>query len=98
MGYVNGSKLRGGTAYRQKSYVKEYIKDRDNRTCQLCGATEAEGARLEADHIIPWSVSHDSTLSNYRTLCTHCNRYTRRNYKRALPEEEYNQWLMRELS
>ena len=66
-----GLKYRGRTAY------KNAILERDNRTCQLCGATEQDGAKLECDHIIPWRISHDSSPDNLRCLCTHCNRYLR---------------------
>jgi len=99
MGYSNGTKLAGGKAYRQHTYLKDYVKARDNYTCQLCGATQAEGAKLEVDHIIPWSISHDSTLENLRTLCLPCNRATRRKRKDAqLPQEEYTQWLHDEIA
>ena len=91
--------LKGGRAYRQSEVLKEHVKDRDNRTCRLCGATEATGATLEVDHIIPWAESHDSTLDNLRCLCLRCNRETRRPRRdRALPVNEYNDWIRRELA
>ena len=67
MGRFSGSQCRRG--------YREQILDRDNRTCQLCGATEADGARLEVDHIVPWRTKHDNSPGNLRCLCTHCNRY-----------------------
>ncbi len=98
MGFVDGSKATGGKHYSQSDGLKGWVKDRDNRTCQICGATEADGARLEVDHIIPFAVSHDSTLSNLRALCIPCNRATRRKRRDAsLPEREYYQWVRGEL-
>lgn len=37
--YKDGSPRRnGGQAYNQHRSLKEYIRERDNYTCQLCGA------------------------------------------------------------
>ncbi len=91
--------IRGGRAYRQHPKVKEHVKDRDNRACRLCGATEATGAVLEVDHAIPWAISHDSTLDNLRCLCLKCNRTTRRPRKdRTLSPADFDAWLRRELA
>ena len=91
--------IRGGKAYRQHPEVKAFVLDRDNRACRLCGRTEADGAILEVDHVIPWAESHDSSLSNLRCLCLQCNRDTRRpRSDRALPVAEYNEWIRRELA
>lgn len=94
-----GQQLRGGRCYSQDRRVKELVKDRDGRACRLCGLTEADGAILEADHIVPWRESHDSTLANLRCLCLKCNRKTRvYTGRRALPVDEYDAWLRRELA
>ena len=50
------------------------IMRRDGFKCQLCGATVADGARLEVDHIIPVSKGGLTEPSNLRTLCSECNR------------------------
>ena len=89
--------FRGGQNYRQHTALKDYIKSRDNNTCQICGA--GLEARLEVDHIIPYAISRDSRIDNLRTLCTRCNRETRR--KRVdskLSEKEYSEWLAEELA
>ena len=84
----------GGQWYSQAVGLKEYIKERDNHMCTLCGSTE----RLEVDHIIPWAISHDSTLPNLRTLCLPCNRKTRRKRKDTpLSHSEYMAWLREEI-
>ncbi len=66
-------KKTGGRWYSQHINVKRYIRERDNYTCQLCGA---EGWIV--DHIIPYAVSHDSTIDNLRVLCHACNLKARR--------------------
>ena len=80
MASVDGSKTKGGRAYRQHQSLKEYIRQRDGYTCQLCGA---EGWIV--DHIKPWRVGHDSTIGNLRVLCHACNLATRRPRKDARP-------------
>ena len=47
---------------------------RDNFTCQLCGATREDGAKLEVDHIKPISKGGKSDMDNLQTLCQACNR------------------------
>lgn len=78
MAYQNGSRQRGGKAYRQHQSLKKFIRERDNYTCQLCGK---EGWIV--DHIIPWTISHDSTLANLRVSCHSCNLKLRQKRKDA---------------
>ena len=88
MAYKDGSRIVGGKAYRQHQSLKTFIRERDNHTCQLCG-----GPGNIVDHIIPWAVSHDSSLTNLRVLCCACNLATRRQRKDARPtldEWEHN--------
>ncbi|MEX2784484.1 HNH endonuclease [Streptococcus sp. H49] len=56
--------------------LREYIKKRDNYTCQICGASVAEQSLLllEVDHITPVSKGGLSTEDNLQTLCWKCNR------------------------
>ncbi|MCK1213383.1 HNH endonuclease [Streptococcus uberis] len=56
--------------------LREYIKKRDNFTCQLCGVSTREHSLilLEIDHIIPISKGGLSNESNLQTLCWKCNR------------------------
>ena len=87
------------SGWQNRSGYKQKILDRDNRTCQICGATEAEGARLEVDHIIPFTVSHDNSETNLRASCTYCNRLTRQKRKdSALSHDEYMVWLRAEIA
>jgi hypothetical protein len=47
---------------------------RDDFACQLCGATAAEGAKLEVDHRIPRARGGLDIFDNLWTLCATCNR------------------------
>ncbi len=67
-------------SYRQNLKYKNMIRDRDNHTCQLCGAPGDT-----VDHIVPFAVSHDSSPTNLRVLCRSCNLATRRKPKNASP-------------
>lgn len=49
------------------------ILNRDNFTCQLCGRTAQDGAKLEVDHIYPVSRGGKTTDDNLQTLCYECN-------------------------
>lgn len=53
---------------------KEVFK-RDNYTCQICGN---RGGKLNADHILPYSLFEElrESLSNGRTLCKDCHKKT----------------------
>ena len=56
--------------------LREYIKRRDNYTCQCCSASTAQQdlLLLEVDHIIPVAKGGLSTEDNLQTLCWKCNR------------------------
>ena len=56
--------------------LREYIKRRDNYTCQSCNASTAQQdlLLLEVDHIIPVAKGGLSTEDNLQTLCWKCNR------------------------
>lgn len=81
------SKRTGGNAYRQHTTLKNFIRERDHYTCQICGEYGDQ-----VDHIIPYAISHDSHISNLRVLCRKCNIVTRRKRKAALP---YPEWIAR---
>jgi len=84
-----------GMNYRQQRRYKEHIRERDNYTCQLCGSPGRD-----VDHIVPYSVSHDSSENNLRVLCHKCNLIDREN-PRANPIKTLDAWysyIKRELS
>jgi hypothetical protein len=49
------------------------ILQRDNFTCQACGARNVDGAILEVDHKVPRSKGGSNDPSNLETLCSNCN-------------------------
>lgn len=58
------------------SKLREKIKERDNYTCKICGASveNEPNLLLEIDHIIPVSKGGLTTEDNLQTLCWRCNR------------------------
>jgi len=56
--------------------LRNFIKTRDNYTCQLCSISLAAEPHLllEVDHIVPLSRGGMSTHENLQTLCWRCNR------------------------
>ena len=53
--------------------IRYNVLKRDNFTCQKCGITSKDGAKLEVDHIIPVSKGGKTVMSNLQTLCARCN-------------------------
>lgn len=53
--------------------IRYNVLKRDNYTCQLCGLTVKDGAKLHVDHIIPVSKGGKTVMSNLQTLCDRCN-------------------------
>ena len=62
---------------RQRALLNDSLRydilKRDNFTCQLCGASQKEGAKLHVDHIKPIAKGGQTVKSNLRTLCDRCN-------------------------
>ncbi len=54
--------------------IRTMIFERDNYTCQYCGA---RGVRLECDHVVPVSRGGGSESENLATACFSCNRSKR---------------------
>lgn len=50
------------------------ILERDNFTCQSCGAKQSDDVLLEVDHIEPVSKGGTNDIDNLVTLCYKCNR------------------------
>lgn len=46
---------------------------RDDAKCRLCGSTPKDGAKLQVDHIVPWSRGGETVLTNLQILCERCN-------------------------
>lgn len=53
--------------------IRYNVLKRDNYSCQICGVTAKDGAKLHVDHIIPVSKGGKTVMSNLRTLCEQCN-------------------------
>ena len=54
--------------------LRAEVLKRDNKTCQDCGKTVADGAKLEIHHKIPVSQNGPTTIDNLVTNCETCNR------------------------
>jgi len=56
--------------------LRDFIKARDNHTCQYCSVSLAAEPHLllEVDHIVPVSRGGMSTPENLQALCWRCNR------------------------
>ena len=55
---------------RGRMQVREYVLQRDKRTCQYCGKA---GGKLEVDHIVPQSENGPYRIPNLATSCRKCN-------------------------
>ena len=49
------------------------ILKRDNFSCEICGRTAEDGAKLHIDHVIPISKGGLTAEENLRVLCEKCN-------------------------
>lgn len=58
------------TGRRWREHTVPRVLRRDNGICHLCDQPGAD----TADHIIPWSISHDDSLTNLRAAHGECNR------------------------
>ncbi len=73
---VNFKNSAAGQRALMTSKLREWIKQRDDYTCQNCSISTRDEANLllEIDHIIPISKGGISTKDNLQTLCWKCNR------------------------
>lgn len=53
--------------------LRSVVLKRDNYTCQHCGISVKQGAKLHVDHIKPLSKNGPNSLLNLQTLCADCN-------------------------
>jgi 5-methylcytosine-specific restriction endonuclease McrA len=49
------------------------ILKRDDYRCQICGASQQDGAKLHIDHIIPVAKGGTTVAANLHVLCDRCN-------------------------
>lgn len=56
--------------YKEIPLTRRNVLQRDNHTCQYCGAT---GDGLTLDHVIPRSRGGKETWDNMTTACVRCN-------------------------
>ena len=61
------------TSERGQMQVREYVLQRDNRTCQYRKQCDGKNKRLETDHIVPRSQNGSDRVSNLLTSCRKCN-------------------------
>lgn len=73
-GGITGQQRIERNSVRMKEWIKGVMK-RDDYTCQACGV---KGGKLEADHVMPFSLFPELRydLLNGRTLCVQCHRKT----------------------
>lgn len=53
--------------------IRYNVLKRDNFTCQICGVTAKDGAKLHVEHIVPIAKGGKTVMSNLQTLCERCN-------------------------
>lgn len=53
--------------------IRYNVLKRDNYTCQICGRSKKDGAKLHVDHIMPVSKGGHTVMNNLQTLCDRCN-------------------------
>lgn len=61
--------MTGDRAIFADAKLRLAVFERDGHRCVSCGST----ARLQCDHVIPWSMGGTTTLDNLQTLCHPCN-------------------------
>lgn len=74
---VKNMDSRKAKMQRERSLVTPKLRyrvfQRDGFRCKICGRSEADGAVLHVDHIIPVSKGGKTEMSNLQTLCDYCN-------------------------
>ncbi len=53
--------------------IRSKVLRRDHYTCNHCGKSIDDGAKLEVDHIVPVSKGGTNDLNNLQVLCWECN-------------------------
>jgi 5-methylcytosine-specific restriction endonuclease McrA len=65
--------LRAKERSKMTTSMRFKILKRDNYRCQICGASQRDGAKLHIDHIIPVAKGGTTVASNLHVLCDRCN-------------------------
>jgi 5-methylcytosine-specific restriction endonuclease McrA len=61
------------TPYKESTPTKRNVMIRDKWTCQYCGRSTKDKAKLTIDHVVPRSRGGDSTWTNLVAACERCN-------------------------
>ena len=75
--YFAHKHIEFGSYIKRRSFTRkerQYIFQRDNYTCQICGYISPQGWFLEIDHIHPFRYGGSNRPDNLQTLCETCNR------------------------
>ena len=75
--YFTHKHIELGSYIKRRSFTRkerQYIFQRDNYTCQVCGYISPQGWFLEIDHIYPIRYGGSNRPDNLQTLCETCNR------------------------
>ncbi|WP_223577905.1 HNH endonuclease [Sphingobacterium sp. GVS05A] len=75
--YIFHNRKQKSTGQRKRSLISKSLRfeifQRDNYTCQYCGRTPQDGAKLSLDHKIAYSDGGKDTYENLITACMDCN-------------------------
>lgn len=61
------------TPYKESTPTKRNVIIRDQYTCQYCGKSSKDKAKLTVDHVVPKSRGGDSSWTNLVAACDRCN-------------------------
>lgn len=65
--------LRAKERSKMTTSMRFKILKRDQYRCQICGASQQDGAKLHIDHIVPVAKGGKTVESNLHVLCDRCN-------------------------
>ena len=85
--YVDGKS--SGRFTKEWIEIAKHCYKRDNWACKKCGY---KGQRLNAHHIIPWSLSKNDSLNNLITLCVSCHKKI---HKDEIKRDKKGRWIKR---
>ena len=65
--------LRAKERSKMTTSMRFKILKRDQYRCQICGASQQDGAKMHIDHIVPVAKGGQTIESNLHVLCDRCN-------------------------